>query len=121
MFRAPSLAGLPPFSFLLADLPASLPQVARHIGLSPATLARYSASDQAPRAVMLALFWESRWGRSASDCDASNAAAAQFQRAASLQRENAALRRHIAQLETLIADGAGHAANAPRFVVTSSF
>ena len=120
MFRAPSRAGLPPFQFLLSDLPATPAQVARHLDLNPATLARYRAAEQAPRSVMLALFWESRWGRSFSDVDASNAAAAQFQRAASLERENAALRRQIEALEALIAQGTGHAANAPFYVIGAS-
>lgn len=114
MFRAPSQAGLPPFSVLLADLPAHPAQVARHLGLSPACLARYAAQEQAPRPVMLAMFWESRWGRSAADVDASNTAAAQFQRAEALARENAALRRYVARLEADLSAAPGQrAANAP--------
>lgn len=114
MFRAPSHAGLPPFSLLLADLPAPPAQVARHLDLSAATLARYAATDSAPRPVMLSLFWESRWGRSAADVDASNTAATYYQRAAALERENAALRRQIARLETELAQAPTHrAANAP--------
>lgn len=113
MFRAPSRAGLPAFSTLLADLPASPAHIARHLDLSPATLARYAASEQAPRPVMLALFWESRWGRSAADTDAHNAAAAQFQRAAALERENAALRRRLVQLELEREHSPVWAANTP--------
>lgn len=98
-------------------MPTTAARVARHLGLSPATFERYRKAEQAPRAVMLALFWESRWGRAYSDVDASNAASAQFQRAAGLERENAALRRQIASLEAMIAQGTGHAANAPFYVI----
>lgn len=74
MFRSPTAAGLPGLSIMLDDLPATDKQIARHLGLSLATLQRYRRLDAAPRAVMLALFWETRWGRSAADCEASNAA-----------------------------------------------
>lgn len=120
MFRAPSQAGLPPLQVLLADLPATTAQVARHLGIPFDTMATYHATEQAPRAVMLALFWESRWGRSFSDVDASNHAAHQFQRAASLERENAALRRQIVALESQLSQGTGHAANAPFWVIGAS-
>lgn len=115
MFRAPSHAGLPAFSTIVADLPASPAQVARHLDLTKATIARYTATDQAPRAVMLALFWESRWGRSAADCEAANWGAVYYRKAMGLERENAALRRQIAQLEGLLAEQASGAANTPFF------
>lgn len=118
MFRAPSQAGLPPFSVLLSDLPTSPAQVARHLGLSAVTMARYSAAEQAPRPVMLAMFWESRWGRSAADVDASNHAAMQYRRAVSLERENAALKRRIIQLENERVSGQFVAANTPFFNVS---
>lgn len=84
MFRAPSHAGLPHFSLMLSDLPATVAQVAKHLDLAPSTLARYRATGQAPRAVMLAMFWETRWGRSAADCEAANWGAIYYQKAAGL-------------------------------------
>lgn len=72
MFRAPSHAGLPALSTLLDDLPANDRQIAKHLGLQPSTLATYRRNDCAPRAVMLALFWETRWGRSVADTEAHN-------------------------------------------------
>lgn len=114
MFRAPSQAGLPPLQYLLADIPASTGQIARHLGIPFDQMAAYHAKEEAPRPVMLALFWESRWGRSAADVDATNHAAHQFQRAAALERENAALRRQVARLESELAAAPTHrAANAP--------
>ncbi len=114
MFRAPSQAGLPPLSYLLADIPATTGELARHLGLPFEQMAAYHAKDEAPRAVMLALFWESRWGRSAADTEAVNYAARQWQRAAALERENAALQQRIARLEADLAEAPHQrAANLP--------
>lgn len=119
MFRAPSHAGLPQFSTMLADLPATVPQLARHLNLAPSTIERYRLAGQAPRPVMLAMFWETRWGRSAADCEAANWGAVYYQKAASLERENAALKRQIAKLEAMLHPAWGHAANVPFFRVGS--
>lgn len=72
MFRAPTQAGLPGIDTMLDDIPATRQQIARHLGISESTLATYKRTGNAPRAVMLALFWETRWGRSAADCEAAN-------------------------------------------------
>lgn len=101
---------------MTADIPASLDQIAQHLDIAPRTLARYVAADQAPRPVLLALFWETRWGRSAADCEAANYGAAQAGYAHALARENAALRRQINQLESLLTNG-DSAANRPFFGV----
>lgn len=110
MFIAPTAAHVPPFSFLLDDLPATPAQVARHLGVSARTLGRWMAADQAPRAVMLALFFESRWGRSALDAKAVNDARLYAGLAGALELENATLRARIARLERL---GGFGSANAP--------
>ncbi len=120
MFRAPSRAGLPPLSYLLADIPATTGQIAKHLGIPFEQMATYHAKEEAPRAVMLALFWESRWGRSAADCEAVNWAAHSHREAQQLKRENAALRRQIEALEELIAQGTGQAANTPFYVIGAS-
>lgn len=110
MFLAPTAANVPPFSFLLDDLPATPAQVARHLGVSLRTLARWRAADQAPRAVMLALFFESRWGASAVNAHAVNDARIAYGLAGSLERENATLRARIARLDRL---GGFGSANGP--------
>lgn len=115
MFRAPSQAGLPHVSTLLADLPATPKQIARHLDLTETTIQRYQRDGQAPRAVMLALFWESRWGRSAADCEAANWGAVYYRKAMGLERENAALRRQLEAMERLLSDGNHGAANGPFF------
>lgn len=115
MFRSPTAAGLPPFSILFHDIPASLRQISRHLGLTPATVRRYLRDDQAPRAVMLALFWESRWGRSAANCEAANFGQVHYAHAQSLQKKNQVLLDQIAQLERELGHQAGGAANGPIF------
>lgn len=112
MFLAPTAAGLPPFSYLLDDLPATPRAVARHLGVSWRTMQRWIKDDQAPRAAMLALLFESRWGVSALDAKAVNDARVAHGLAGALQRENAMLRARIARLEAI---GDFGAANAPRW------
>lgn len=112
MFLAPTAAGLPPFSYLLDDLPAAPRAVARHLGVSWRTMQRWIKDDQAPRAAMLALFYESRWGRSAVDAAAVNDARQANALAGALERECAMLRARIARLERL---GGYGSANAPIF------
>ena len=62
MFRSPTASGLPGLAVMLDDLSAHHDQIARHLGIAPGTLATYKRTGQAPRCVMLALFWETRWG-----------------------------------------------------------
>lgn len=107
---------MPHLRLMLADMATDHRSIARHLGVAPRTLARYVHQDQAPRAIMLALFWESRWGRSAADCEAANYGTVNAGLAHALQRENAALKRHILRLETMIND----AANAPLYHVGSA-
>ena len=115
MFRSPSHAGLPPLRLLIGDLPATPRQIAAHLDIAPHTLERYITADQAPRPVMLSLFWETRWGRSAADCEAANYGAMQAGHAHALARENAQLRKRINQLELLLDTPHAGAANRPFF------
>jgi hypothetical protein len=109
MFRAPGHT--PPLSYMLDDLTTrDLARIAKHIGLSERTLERYRAADTAPRAVMLALFWETRWGASTIDTELFNAAQVHRSHAQSLERQEIALRARIARLETI---GDFGAANGP--------
>jgi predicted transcriptional regulator len=114
MFRSPTAAKLPPFSMLYDDMPASLAQIARHLGLTPATVQKYLREDQAPRAVMLALFWESRWGRSTADCEAANFGQVHYAHAQCLKEKVQVLQEQIGLLEAQLGqqDGGG-AANGP--------
>lgn len=114
MFRAPGPAGLPSFATMLQDLPATPRQLAQHLDITPRTMQRYQATGEAPRVVMLAMFWETRWGRSAADCEAANFAALHYRAAMIERRQNVVLRGQLARLE-LELDQVGGAANGPLF------
>lgn len=108
MFRAHNT---PPLTVLLDDLPTrDAGAVARHLAVTPRTLARWEAADDAPRSVLLALFYETRWGLSVLDTTAHNGAMYGRQLVQGLERENASLRARIARLERI---GQFGAANAP--------
>jgi hypothetical protein len=108
MFRA---THTPPLSTLLEDLLTSDPAaIARHLDVSTRTFERWKQADQAPRAALLALFYESRWGYSLLETTAYNGHAAERAWRQGLQRENAMLRTRIARLESI---GDFGAANAP--------
>lgn len=112
MFQAPGQ--LPPLSLLLDDLPTRCPRrIAGHLGITPQTLKRYQAQDQAPRLVQLALFWESRWGQSTLDCEVFNRDKVQRGQIEALQREGHQLRAQISRLVQLVDSGDYGAANAP--------
>lgn len=99
MFRA---AHTPPLSYLLNDIfEKDLKKVAKFLGVTLATLKRWKATDDAPRAALLALFYESRWGYSLMYTTAFNAETFARQETESLKRTNAALRVRIARLEAL--------------------
>ena len=99
--KAPRL--LPPFSVILNNLigPKTPDAIGRHLGVSASTARRWLAADQAPRAAILALFWETRWGQSIVDCEAVNQARMQEGLNRALKNENATLRARIARLEAL--------------------
>ncbi len=104
---------LPPLHVLVDDLfgNRSPEAIARHLGVSALTVRRWLKADQAPRAAMLALFWETRWGLSALDAQAVNLVRSHVGLNNALRRENDTLRARIARLEAL-----NHgAANAPTF------
>lgn len=117
MFRAPSLAGLPQFSTMLDDIPATPAQVAAHLEIRPSTLATYKRTNSAPRAIALALFWETRWGRSAADCEAANAVQVHQGYALSLkdhvQRLSGIIWTLEQELALTAAQSEGRAANGP--------
>lgn len=99
-FRAPLPAHLPHLSFILDDLSATPEQTARHLDISPATLARYAKNGGAPRAVHLALFWETRWGVDLLDTFLYNTAQVHRQHAKSLQEHIGQMAGAISTLES---------------------
>lgn len=104
---------LPPLTMLIDDLHGdrSPDSIGRHLGVSALTVRRWIKAEQAPRAAMLALFWETRWGLSALDAQADNLVRTHVGLNNALRSENATLRRRIERLEAL----SYGAANAPTY------
>lgn len=93
----------------LGIAPAEYPRLARLLGVSVRTVFRWRVSD-APLAVRLALWWITPEGLSTWDAEAFNQAQNARELAASLARDNEALRSLVRRLE---ATGEFGAANAP--------
>ena len=106
MFRA---THTPSLSVLLDDLlTRDRKAIAKHLGVSTSTLARWERHGRAPRAVLLALFYESQWGYSLMECTAHNRAMHAEGLHGSLQTENAALRARIGRLQRLAVYGSAN-------------
>lgn len=121
MFRSPSGAGLPHIDTMLDDLSHyTQRQIAAHLGIAESTLKAYRRQGGAPRPVMLALFWETKWGRSAADTEAFNAARVATGESQSLKAHQARLAGIIWKLELELSREAAwgwRSANVPVFAV----
>ncbi|MES2251123.1 MAG: hypothetical protein V4645_27870 [Pseudomonadota bacterium] len=112
LFRAPR--SLPSLEALLEASPQRPEALARYLGITPRTLARWRARGAAPRTVELALYWESFYGIQHIETDAHNAACQSAAEAAAWKRECERLAGVVARLE---ADHDWGSANAPVFTV----
>ena len=101
---------LPPFSLLIDDIPggSNITLVAKHLGQDVESVRLWQQNDNAPRSALLALFWESRWGKSVLDANIHNSSSIAFRTVKSLQRENNNLRTRIARLENTNTFGAAN-------------
>ncbi len=102
---------VPIWQALLEDLghpPAR--RVARVLGLSVRTVRRYNHTGRAPKSVCLALFWLTRWGRSAVHAQATNDALVACGYVDALRRQVAGLQLQLDHVLTLSDVGS---ANAP--------
>lgn len=116
MFRSPTGAGLPALQTMLDDIPATPRQIAAHLGIKESTLATYRRNNAAPRAIMLALFWETKWGRSAADSEAANFGALHQLGAKMARQDLERMAGIVWRLELEIArDQGGRPANLPIF------
>ena len=113
MVRAPYPAHLPHLMYILDDLQYDDKQLAKLLDLKPSTIKKYRRDGQCPRAVHLALFWESRWGIATIDSTAHNHAAGNFARAESLKRKNERLVKQILSMEKVLSEQKTGSANAP--------
>lgn len=99
---------LPVWEMILEDLgspPAA--RVARVLGVGVSTIYRWNSAGQAPRAAQLALYWLTRWGRSAVNAQAVNDAAFASQYFESLKSELAVTRTRL--MHVLALNSAGSA------------
>ena len=65
---------MPPLDVMLADIGnPTTREVARALDVTERTVRRWLSHGTAPRPVMLALFWVTSWGLSATDCETSTA------------------------------------------------
>lgn len=101
---------------MLDNIASNDAEIAKFLEISPQTLRKYRQKGQAPRLVMLALFWETVWGQSAANCDAVNWGRLQFQENAMLKRQNAKLKKQMLELEKALAS-VDQAANSPVFEI----
>ncbi len=102
---------LPFWQSIMDDLgrpPAA--RVARVLGISERTVWRYHHADHAPRAVLLALFWLTSWGRNAVYTQAWNDAQVALSYVGALRAQVARLQAQVQHLEAL---GNSGAANSP--------
>lgn len=104
----------PTLSVMLDELgnpPAAV--LARSFGVSVGTVKRWLRDDRAPRAVQLAVYWLTSWGRQEVHAEAEQAARLHAALYEALRRENLALSARIAYLEKV---GDFGSVNAPYFV-----
>lgn len=102
---------VPALSVLLDDLGRPAPRLwARPLGVSERTAWRWQASDDAPAAARLALFWVTRWGWSAVESEARHALDTAATLCDAYRREIAALQARLAHLQAI---GDFGSANAP--------
>ncbi len=87
---------LPIWPMIVDDLGRpSAKRLAKALDISERTARRYIASGTAPRAICMALYWLTRWGRSQLDADAVNDAAMAVTYATALKRERDYLRGQV--------------------------
>lgn len=109
MFKAPKY--IHNLQLLLADLPTQDDaRIAAHLGLSADTVRSYRLTNRAPRPVALALFWETRWGRSVLEVDQVNADQMRMNALAAARQELAVLRRQVLRLAPLARLGSANEA-----------
>jgi len=109
--RLPGPKDLPALSLILDDLGGPAPALlALALGVRVSTVRRWITTDTAPRPVMLALWWLTRWGMSAEATAAHNTAQLQRGLAEAWQREAEAAR---AELSRVLAVGDFGCANDP--------
>lgn len=98
-----------PLSMILGEIGNPKPrELARALGVSERTVFRWIKDDDAPKAVLLSLFWLTKWGQDIVNCDAGNDARLQAAIAAGLRRENEVLQEKLTGLGRIADFGAAN-------------
>jgi hypothetical protein len=93
---------VPPLDCLLTDIGnPSAPHLAKAMRVTPGTAARWIREGNAPQAVMLALFWVTRWGASMVNANAHNDAALARHTAEIRSREVTMLQAELTRVEDI--------------------
>jgi predicted DNA-binding transcriptional regulator AlpA len=94
---------MPPLEVMLHDIGNPKPaEVAQALRVHRRTVERWIQDGNAPRPVMLALFWLTRWGMSSVECETFNLALMHAGAAALAQQQlKEAQARHAAEVEEL--------------------
>lgn len=109
---------VPPAALLLADLGnPSAAELAAALGVSVRTVWRWQAGDEWPRLPSLALYFASRWGWSAVECDALRSVWVAQALCDSLRRDLATARCEVEHLAALSSYGC---ANRPLYAARLS-
>lgn len=95
----PSGASIPGWLVVRPECGLSDREIARYLGVSLSTVQRWNRTGNVPRAVLLALFWQTRYGKSEMQTNEANWVAQYFMKAQIAEREVERLRGVIEQLE----------------------
>lgn len=91
---------LPSFNQILPHIGNPHPrQIAKYLGVAERTVYHWKKTDKAPKAVRLALFWESSYGQQTIDCELFNAMQTHKMLSESLGRKVGNLEARIRYLE----------------------
>jgi hypothetical protein len=104
----------PSLSVMLQDLGCPGANLLAHVfEVSQATAASWISKDQAPKAVLLSLFWITRWGASLAEANAHNDAVAAAAKARLLREQVEALQGSLRHLASIADFGAANDPLAP--------
>lgn len=95
----PSGASIPGWMIVRPECGLNDRQIARYLGVSLSTVRRWNRTDNVPRAVLLALFWQTRYGRSEMETSEANWVAQYYAESQGHKREIVRLRAVIEKLE----------------------